>query len=128
MKSPIPLLLIDDDDVDRMAVQRVLRSSDIVVSITEATDIVSGLEALDAATFDCVLVDYLLPGGDGLQLLTHARTKGQDVPFVFLTGHEDGAVVVDLLANGAAGYVPKSKLTEEVLVRAIRDALGLPAP
>lgn len=128
MRSAIPLLLIDDDDVDRMAVQRALRSSELAVTITEATDITSAVAALDSATFECVLVDYLLPGGDGLQLLAHARARGQNVPFVFLTGHEDNAVVADLLMKGAAGYVPKSKLAGDVLVRAIRDAMGLPSP
>lgn len=125
---PIRLLLIDDDDVDRMAVQRALRSSELTVTITEATDIASAIAALDSSTFECVLVDYLLPGGDGLQLLAHARARGQNMPFVFLTGHEDGAIVADLLAKGAAGYVPKSKLASDVLVRAIKDAIGRPTP
>jgi len=117
------ILIVDDDEVDRMAVQRALRASDLLAAFREAEDVASALAALRSDPFDCVLLDYQLPGGDGMRVLREAREAGISVPMVMLTGHQDTQTAVELMKAGAADYLVKSALTPERLERSVRHAV-----
>ena len=53
----LKILVVDDDDVDRMAVRRALKSSGLEASVTEAEDAESALRRLAREHFDCTLLD-----------------------------------------------------------------------
>ena len=124
-EDALRLLVIDDDDVDRMAVLRALRQSGLSSEISEAIDFESASQAILARTFDCVISDFHLPGGDGLQILDLARKADNGVPFVFLTGQGDEALAVDLMKRGAADYLSKQQLTPERLAVSLQHATRL---
>lgn len=71
------ILIVDDDEVDRMAVVRALAATDIAAETTEAADVASAVKALRDSEFDCVLVDYYLPGGDATDVIRALAGTGQ---------------------------------------------------
>ena len=122
----IAVLLVDDDEVDRTAVLRALRSAGLPAQVTEAIDFASAREALlRGSCIDVALLDFQLPGGDGLEILREVRQKNVDTPIIMLTGAGDEALAVELMKAGAADYLPKGTLTPGRLTQSIRQALRL---
>ena len=119
------LLLVDDDEVDRKAVRRLLRDARVKVVIDERVSCEGALEALATGPFDCVLLDYQLPGSNGVETLAAVRAAGFRVPVVALTGQGDEEVAVSLMKAGAADYLTKSGLAPERLERSLRYAIAL---
>jgi signal transduction histidine kinase len=122
---PLKLLLVDDDELDRMAVRRVLRGLRMEVVVDERGSRDEALQALASTTFDCVLLDYQLPGSNGLETLAAIRAAGIRVPVVALTGQGDEELAVSLMKAGAADYLTKSGLAPERLERSLRYAIAL---
>jgi signal transduction histidine kinase len=119
----LKILIVDDDDVDRMAVRRALKASGLDVIITEAEDADSALARLTSGHFDCTLLDYRMPGSDGLEVVRRAREKGVMTPFIMLTGFGDEQTAVELMKAGAADYIPKNSLTSERLAVSLRGVV-----
>jgi CheY-like chemotaxis protein len=123
-ETPLRVLVVDDDVVDRMAVKRQLARTGIPVHTGEAEGVLEAIGRLAASHFDCVLLDFNLPDGDGLTFLRGLRTAGISVPVVILTGQSDPHVVADLVMAGAADYIPKALLTPERLLQAMGACCG----
>jgi PAS domain S-box-containing protein len=121
--APVTLLLVDDDAIDRMAVRRALLASDLRATISEAEDAADAAAALAARSFDCVLLDFQLPGSDGLEVLRSMRAAGVRTPVVMLTGQTDAQIAVELMKAGATDYLAKGQLTPEGLASSVRSAL-----
>ncbi len=125
MDAPVKLLIVDDDDVDRLALKRTLARAGVNADIAEAAGPEEALALLHANTFDCVILDYQLPGTDGLQVLHSIRAAGNRTPVIALTGQGDEQTAVELMKAGAADYMGKGQLTPERLSRSLRHALAL---
>jgi signal transduction histidine kinase len=123
--APLRLLLIDDDQVDRMAITRLLRQTRFDVALAECADRVSAIGLLQPGSFDGVLLDYYIPGTDGLEILKDIRRRGLSVPVIVLTGQGDEEVAVELMKAGAADYLNKNGLTAERLERSLRYAIAI---
>ena len=121
----LKILVVDDDDVDRMAVRRALKASGLEATVTEAEDADSALKRLSREHFDCTLLDYRMPGSDRLDVVRAAREQGILVPFIMLTGFGDEQTAVELMKAGAADYIPKSSLTPERLALSLRGVLRI---
>jgi signal transduction histidine kinase/DNA-binding NarL/FixJ family response regulator len=119
----LKILIVDDDDVDRMAVRRALKASGLNVVVTEAEDADGALARLEREHFDCTLLDYRMPGSDGLDVVRRAREKGLMTPFIMLTGFGDEQTAVELMKAGAADYIPKNSLTAERLALSLRGVV-----
>lgn len=123
METPVKILIIDDDQIDRMAVRRMLRASDLAVDLVEAEDSVTGLAALQRTRFDCVLLDFRLPGADGLSVLHSIHASGTTLPVIVMTGQGDEETAVEIMKAGASDYLAKGKLAPEILASSVRYAL-----
>jgi signal transduction histidine kinase len=123
--SRLQLLIVDDDDVDRRAIRRALRDARIEADIEEAATAAAAIEAVRSRTYDCVFLDYYLPGSTGLETLAQIRALAVRVPVVSLTGQGDENLAVELMKAGAADYLNKSGLTPDRLARSLRYALAL---
>ncbi|HLM66930.1 MAG TPA: response regulator [Longimicrobium sp.] len=117
--AALRVLVVDDDAVDRMAVARHLARTGLAVRVEEADGVLEAIGRLSDATFDCVLLDFNLPDGDGLTFLRGLRTAGITVPVVMLTGQSDPEVVADLVMAGAADYLPKALLSPARLLQSL---------
>ena len=126
MSETLTVLVVDDDDLDRMAARRALRAGDPSVRVAEAKSCAEALAVLESeAPPDAVLLDYQLPDGDGLSVLRQVRARSLTTPIIMLTGYGDELVAVELMKAGAADYLAKGSLTPDNLWRSLRGALRL---
>ena len=121
--APLRVLVIDDDEVDRMMVRRALNSADRTIQIEESEDAATALKSLKAATFDCVILDYRLPGTDGLALLKQIRALDITVPVIMMTGQGDERLAVEIMKAGATDYLSKSGISSDNLLLSVRNAI-----
>lgn len=123
MEETLRVLIVDDDEIDRMAVRRALRKAGITTELLEAITCAEALSFLKDNPFDCVFLDYRLPDQDGLSLVQDVRQMGSRVPLVVLTGQGDEQIAVDLMKAGATDYLAKSRVTPERLEQVLRNAI-----
>jgi sigma-B regulation protein RsbU (phosphoserine phosphatase) len=125
LPARLNLLIIDDDEVDRMRLARLLgRITEWTSEIHTAMDRTSGLAALRAARFDCVLLDYRLPDGDAMDVLREARAaEAECPPFVIQTVLDHEETAVRTLGLGAQDYLVKGQFDAALLRRTIRYAI-----
>lgn len=124
MSEAIGVLIIDDSEDDRELYRRTLaKSAGSNYEIAEAEDGEAGLARLDEQSPDCVLLDYSLPGRNGVEVLKRLRARHPFVPVVMLTGQGSETVAVTAMQEGAQNYISKATITPEALQRAIRVAI-----
>jgi PAS domain S-box-containing protein len=118
--APLRLLVIDDDDVDRERVMRMVERGGMKAHLAQAASSREALVLLAEQHFDCVVLDNQMPDGSGTELLAHldAQTRS-GVPVIMVTGAGDEELAAEVMRVGAADYLPKSRLTAETLARAI---------
>ncbi|MEO1186022.1 MAG: ATP-binding protein, partial [Cyanobacteria bacterium J06636_27] len=97
----------------------------IRMELSEASDYSEAIEILEVKKFDCVFVDYLLPGKDGLALVKEIRASGSKVPLIVLTGQGDEQTAVDLMKAGASDYITKSRITPDLLSTTLRNVIRI---
>ena len=108
------VLIVDDDEANRVAVRTILAGAGFEVS--EATDAFTALDAIDRDPPDAVLLDLKMPGMDGLGLLENLKHRGVEVPVVVLTGHGDEFTAASCLDAGAAAFLDKPPQRAELLL------------
>jgi signal transduction histidine kinase len=123
--TALRVLVVDDDESDRRAVYRCLRLSGIRAVADEASMADEVIDRIGRVRYDCVLLDYYLPGIAGLALLERVRAAAPDTPVVIFTGRGDEEIAVELMKGGAADYLPKASLTPERLAASLRHTTQL---
>lgn len=108
------VLAIEDDPIDQRAIQRGMLPE---WECSVAPSLAEGMELVSSSNFDCILVDYRLPDGDGLSAI--ASLKEKDVPIIMLTGEGNEEVAVRALRGGATDYIKKGQISGGLLSRAI---------
>ena len=141
------ILLVDDDEVDRLTVKRALKKARVVIELAEAEN---GTEALSllktwqnslsenlaaslssrtatitTTNLDLILLDYRLPDIDGLQLIADIKALNLDLPVIVLTGQGDEKIAVEIMKAGAADYMAKSAIEPNGLAKSIASAIRI---
>lgn len=106
MVKPL-VLIVDDNEVLRLTIGRMLESNDYHVEHAE-----SGVHAINAVRRrrpDVILMDLSMPQMDGLQATMRIKSFPQyaDVPIIMVTGRSDGGAVRDSLRAGVADFIVK---------------------
>lgn len=129
-KPVIRLLLVDDDQIDRLACKRALqRHTDCEFVLFEAETGNQGLKLARTEAIDCILLDFHLPDLSGVEFLAELAEETGDLPMpvVMLTGSDNAMIAVDALKRGARDYVVKGSDKESlqwlpaVVLRALRE-------
>jgi len=108
------ILIVDDEDIDREAAERYLRPlGDLEILL--ATEGNQALELVASHPPDLMLTDLRMPGMDGLELVEHMRSEHPLVPVILMTSQGNERIAVQALQAGAASYVPKRELKEELV-------------
>jgi len=121
---PTSFLIVDDHPLFIEALKLVVQGAFPGASIDEATSIQSARAAIDRnPSFDIALLDLALPETHGLDGLLELRTSYPKLPIVIVSAMEDPRIVQEVLACGAAGFIPKSTRGLD-LASAIRDVMA----
>jgi light-regulated signal transduction histidine kinase (bacteriophytochrome) len=117
-KPETRLLVVDDDDVDRRTIRRVLGRNYVVL---EASTGAHAESLLRSGSVDCVLLDYHIPGTDTLAFLeTCAQAQ---IPVIMLTGVGNEALAVEALKRGAQDYLTKDQMTQDTLEHTVAHVI-----
>ncbi|MFQ5507445.1 MAG: response regulator transcription factor [Planctomycetota bacterium] len=109
------LLIVEDDETLRTGLRDFFRSQGFEVSAARDGD--EGRAALGAGGFDLVLLDLMLPGPGGLELLRELRQRDRETPVIILTARGEENDKVLGLEMGADDYVTKPFGLREVTAR-----------
>ena len=108
------VLVVDDTAVDRRLAGGLLEKSGNM-EVAYANNGVEALNFIGDQKPDLVLTDLQMPDIDGLKLVTTITDEYPGLPVVLMTAHGSENAAAQALANGAACYVPKSELADELL-------------
>jgi len=128
-KAKVRVLLVEDSLQDAAIVRRVLRNDqffDIAVDCVHSAR--ECLETLKDRAFDLVLLDYNLPGEDGLALLRCLSGRANMPPMIMLSGWGDEKVAEEAKRSGAYGFCSKNSIISGALAAKIYEALGAVQP
>lgn len=114
------ILLVEDAVSLRKPVVKALKASGFAVD--ETGDGAEGYWLASEHEYDVILLDIMLPGMDGHQILTKLRADGDETPVLFLTAKDTIEDRVAGLRLGADDYLVKSFAIEELIARV--EALG----
>ncbi|MFY9614196.1 MAG: response regulator transcription factor [Candidatus Dormiibacterota bacterium] len=120
MADPIRVLLADDHAVVREGVRSFLQLQEGIEVVGEAGDGVTAQRMAEELTPDVVLMDLLMPEGDGVAAIAGLHRSLPSTRVLVLSSYIDDAQVFNAIQAGAAGYLLKD-VAPEALAKAIRD-------
>jgi len=113
-------LLIEDNQGDVRLIWEILsevRNSPFYLEVADT--LLAGLNAIQKAKPDVVLLDLSLPDSNGIYTLNRVRDKAKNVPVVVMTGLDDEVTAIKALKEGAQDYLVKGRTDSDLLKRAI---------
>lgn len=122
--APLRVLIIDDSEDDREALRRMLARSVTGYELMEAETGDEGMRLFHEFQPHCVLLDYSLPGRNGVAILEDIRKTHPYAAAVMLTGQGSEKVAVGSMKAGAQDYFTKDAVSRDALERAISNAVG----
>lgn len=124
-ETTIRIFLVDDDEIDAMSFDRAMKKSGINYILKHCKNASEALEEITQVEYDCVFLDYQLPGVDGLVLLKRMKELGVLAPIAVMTSQGDEKIAVEMMKAGAFDYFPKAEVTAENISKVIRAGLRL---
>ena len=122
MNSKARVLIIDDRRSEVWFIERVLQKEDF--DIISAFDGLEGLQKIKEEKPDLIILDTIMPGLNGLQLLQYVRQYSK-IPTIMIPGQLEADLLIKALVNGAEAYLIKPFEPED-LVALIRRKLKKP--
>jgi len=108
------ILVVDDEMGIRQGIQRALRSLGHVVDAAEGLS--SGRKLLEQEHYDLVLLDVMMPGGSGIDLIEPAHARDPDTVCIIVTGYSTVELAVSAVKRGAYDFVSKPFTVEQLFV------------
>jgi two-component system invasion response regulator UvrY len=115
----IKILIADDHTIVREGLKQIVADIPDIVVADEAK---SGHEVLDKALkndYDVLILDIMMPGINGLDVLKQIKTHTPEIPILILSMYPERQFALRFIRAGAAGYLTKESASEE-LIEAIR--------
>ncbi|HXS98209.1 MAG TPA: response regulator transcription factor [Candidatus Limnocylindrales bacterium] len=109
------LLIVEDENSLAAALRQGLEEENHRVLV--ASDGLEALHAAETCDFDAILLDVMLPGLDGIQLVRRLRSSGRQTPVLMLTARDDAADIIRGLDAGADDYLTKPFSFDVLLAR-----------
>jgi len=118
------ILIVDDDQVDRTHIKRIMRRNDPSCALTEVEDVDSALNLLSVHEFDAILVDYNMPKKNGIELIDAVKSENllKASAIIMMSTSEEEEIAMHCLQAGAQDFMAKSDITGYRLRRAILNA------
>lgn len=118
------ILLVEDEDLIRELYSRELTKAGFWIKAVPTAE--EGLEILSKDSFDLLLLDIMLPGINGLQLLREYKLKNptSTMIVILLTNLGQESVIKEGFELGAQAYLIKGSYTPDQIVQEVNSALG----
>ncbi|MCL4562781.1 MAG: response regulator transcription factor [Chloroflexi bacterium] len=113
--SPIRVILADDHPVVRTGIRNMLSKSPDIEIVAEASDGPAALRLVQEHQPDVLLLDMEMPGLKGVEVAQQLRSSGSKVRILALSAYDDKQYILELLENGAAGYLTKEEAPETII-------------
>lgn len=116
------ILVVEDSPEQARMVSAIMQAAGYATEIAS-----NGLEALQSIGKnrpDLVITDLIMPGLNGLELVEAIRKDHPSIPVILMTAFGSGEIAVRALRQGAASYVPKRRLRDEI-ARTVETTLGV---
>ncbi len=107
-KENLNILLTEDSQDDIELTQIALKKLGHFYRLDQATTGEECLKKISMKKYHLLLLDYQIPGGDGLFILKEIRKKGLDLPIIMVTGQGSEKVAVETIKQGAQDYIVKT--------------------
>ncbi|MBU1924278.1 MAG: response regulator [Candidatus Omnitrophica bacterium] len=107
------ILVVDDEEVLRQTLKRLLDSKDMAVSVSASAK--EALVMLEKEKFDLVITDVKMPEMDGIEFLKVAKSNDPEIPIVVLTGFATIDMTKEALQNGAYNFITKPFEAENII-------------
>lgn len=108
------LIVEDEKDMNAIICSKLVKEG---YNVDACYDGQTALDYLEAASYDGVIMDVMIPKKDGMTVLKTIRAKGQQVPVLFLTAKSETQDIVKGLDAGASDYMTKPFEFSELLAR-----------
>ncbi len=109
------ILVVDDEQMVRDFLRKALETAGYTV--VTASDGQEALEKMSQFDVGLVLLDIMMPGLDGFEVLDRMRQYEENIPVIMLSGIHEATTKVDSLTLGADDYITKPFSVEELLAR-----------
>ncbi|QIF04008.1 hybrid sensor histidine kinase/response regulator [Roseimicrobium sp. ORNL1] len=120
------LLILDDNGIDRETCRRYLtKAPGSNYEFVEHNSVEGAMDIVLSERPDCILLDYHLHDGNGVEFLQELVSVGgpRSFPVVMLTGTGNEAIAVQVMKAGAQDYLVKDRLNPDLLHRAVENAM-----
>ncbi len=121
MNTKTRVLVVDDEEPVLQRYREVLVSANFTVQVATSGD--EALEILAHQAFDVVLMEYLMPGSDGLAVLRTIKDLWPDTEVVVITGAPSVAHAKEAIRLGAFDYLAKPVPSDQVMMAAAGAAM-----
>lgn len=123
--DPFRVLIVEDEKAHFQLMRRALLKELPEALVCHALNATECLDTLESIQPDIILVDYLLPGMNGIEFLGHIKQMRSDIPVIMITGQGDERIAVQAMKLGAQDYLVKSAdfflLLPAVVGQAVRE-------
>lgn len=119
----IRVLIADDHPVVRRGLVQIVSAESDMAVVGEAANVQELLALARKERHDVVLLDISMPGRNGLEAIKELKQERPQLPILVLSMHPEDQYAVRALKLGAAGYMTKESVPEE-LVRALRKVIS----
>ncbi|AUV83414.1 hypothetical protein C2R22_18650 [Salinigranum rubrum] len=119
-RATIRTLHVDDDEMFGTVTAELLESVESRLDVVSVTSAAAGLDRLAAGDIDCVVSDYDMPGGNGIEFLERVREQYPRLPFILFTGKGSEEVASDAVSVGVTDYLQKESGIDQYTVLANR--------
>jgi CheY-like chemotaxis protein len=106
-KIPTPILIVDDSSTMRSIVRKILSASRFALDVHEASEGIAALEQLGSGKFSLVMLDYNMPGLNGIETLSEIKRVAPNVSVVMMTATFDKVLAERARAAGALAFLKK---------------------
>jgi DNA-binding NtrC family response regulator len=115
MQQKVKILAIDSDEIILKSIRKVFgNDEDIDFVITTCNTAMEGLKLIRNDIYDLVLLDLVMPGINGIELMKRIKKINPDIPIVILSGYSSKSSYSDVISNGAENLLLKPFTTAEL--------------